>query len=240
MARIDDIQIEKGIKSDKNTTRTTTATIDEMARALGVKTSIFDVYGLSDEDIKFIYYLVDNGGDKLEAYKDSYAARSGRERVKDKTLERKASAIMKRPEVLSVLRLCYNRLLEEMANNLDAVIIRTYILRATYDVFEFYKEDGSVKDLNEIKKKWRTACIDGITNKVVKGKEDDWLITEYKLPNKTEALKYLGEYIKLIDPDKTRLTDSDDSDEEVVSDDTVAAMSDEEIKKQLQKMGVSI
>lgn len=210
---------------------------DEYIAALGISEAEQCLASLTDEEVAFCCEMVGNGLDKVRAYRTVFdLEETGK---LDRTTYNRIARIMQRDDVRQLLRLGVQRRMGEVMDNLDARLLETYVQRAFYDVSDFHDADGTCLPLHLIPEEKRCA-IDKIETRYY-GKDGDVRSVNYILANRDQALKVLSEYMDNLRPKSASALDitptSSDNGETDGLADEMAAMSDEELRAELRRMG---
>lgn len=210
---------------------------EEYIAALGISEAEQCLASLTDEEVAFCCEMVGNGLDKVRAYRTVFDLED--EGKLDRTTYNRISRMIQRDDVRQLLRLGVQRRMGEVMDNLDARLLETYVQRAFYDVSDFHDGDGSCLPLNLIPEEKRCA-IDKIETRYY-GKDGDVRSVNYILANRDQALKVLSEYMDNLRPKSADTLDitptaSDNGETDGLADE-MAAMSDDELRAELRRLG---
>lgn len=101
-----------------------------------------------------------------------------------------AHNLLNRQDVVEAVRKYIDGVIAPYRDRLEAELLGIYYRRATYSVDSFYDDSGDILPLTEIKEEWK-CCIDGIKKTVSK----DYVVKEYVLPNRDNALQALYRFV---------------------------------------------
>jgi len=201
----------------------------DIISSLGLTDADTDLLTLNDREITFCAEMIANNLNTGKAYMQAFGVPMSREEQK------KMRALMQRQDIKRVLRASVQKKIASTLDNLDAQLLEVYCQRAFYDISDFHTPEGAVRPLDEIPEEAR-CVIDAIETKFY-GKDGDVRSVNYKLADRDRALKTLRDFIAGLRPDEeTELTQlhSEEENEEAAR---YAGMSDEELRKELAKLG---
>lgn len=151
---------------------------------------------LNPRELRFVAVYCSNGFRGKEACKDSgYSGNA-------ETLRSLAWAMLRRPHIAVAIRRFIDLVIQPYKDRLEYEVLARYYKRATYDIADFYFDDGAIKPLNEIPEDMR-EIIDGVNIRYY-GKEAEKRVVEYSLPNRDTALKMLYQMVTGFTPDETQ------------------------------------
>jgi len=207
---------------------------EEYIAGLGISEAEQCLASLTDDEVAFCCEMVGNGLDKIRAYRTVFDF----DGEIDRTTYHRISRIMQRDDVRQLLRIGVQKRMGEVMDNLDARLLDTYIQRAFYDIADFHDGDGTCLPLQSIPADKRCA-IDKIETRYY-GKDGDVRSVNYILANRDQALKVLSDYMNSLRPksasvDLTSASPDNGRAEEMA--DEMAAMSDDELRAELRRLG---
>ena len=162
-----------------------------MATDLTTLPEIVDL-GLSLKEVKFVGEYCNNKFNATEAVRLAKILPST---ASDIECRLEGMKLANRGDIKKAVQRFVQSIVEPIRDSIEATLLQQTVARATYDVKDFYDDEGNMKPLSELTALQR-SCIDGIEKQSL-GKEA--IHTKYVLASKDVASKQLRELLKKTD-----------------------------------------
>lgn len=147
--------------------------------------------GASLIQARFAACYVSNGLDPVQAYKDAYA----KPQTRTKTAEAQGYALLRTPEVRTLVQRFTNSWIEGKKETLEPKILKSLMARAFWDPAELFDVNGepNFESWDAVPEETRMA-IDGIELQYY-GKDANQSAVRYKMASRQQAIAMLAQYI---------------------------------------------
>jgi len=145
--------------------------------------------GLSLKEVKFVGEYCNNRFNATEAVRLAKILPST---ASDIECRLEGMKLSNRGDIKKAVQRFVQSIVEPIRDSIEATLLQQTVERATYDVKDFYDDEGNMKPMSELTQLQR-SCIDGIEKQSL-GK--DSIHTKYVLANKDVASKQLRELLK--------------------------------------------
>jgi len=156
---------------------------------------VSDLLDLNATLLRFIGHYCVEGFDETTAYKKTYPGKS--KEMSSVEIRLEALHILNQRSVKIAVERFVGSVLDPYRDRIEHQFLEVLRNRAFYDPSDYFHPDGSVKSLDEIPREKRHA-IDAVMRDF-RGAKADAVLVNYKLSDKSQAMKQLTELLRKAD-----------------------------------------